>query len=230
MKINIIGSHINAHKAYGTTVVIDVLRAFTTACYILDQKVKSLIVVSDTQSARKIKQNNPNVILVGEIKGIKPDGFNFGNSPFQISQANLTDKTIVFTTSSGTKGILNSINADEIITGAFVNCSAIVSYLKNKKISSVSLICTDDRYKDNEDYLCALYISESLSGKTVNFKNLVEKIRKHPTSDGFLRKPITKFSRSDFELAMQFNKFNFVIKANKKPNNLKLERIDVYEK
>jgi 2-phosphosulfolactate phosphatase len=56
--------------------------------------------------------------------------FDYGNSPSQIENVDFSDKVVIHTTSCGTQGIVNDINADGIITGSFVNASAIVKYIK----------------------------------------------------------------------------------------------------
>ena len=67
------------------------------------------------QIAYDYKKNNPNLILVGERYGKILPGFDYGNSPSQLEDANLKDKIIVHTTSAGTQGIANAKNADVII-------------------------------------------------------------------------------------------------------------------
>ena len=58
-----------------------------------------------------------------------------------VLNGDLKGKTIVHTTSSGTQGIANAKNADEIITGSFVNAGAIVKYIQQKQPKTVSLVC-----------------------------------------------------------------------------------------
>ncbi len=74
------------------------------------------------------------------------------------------------TTSSGTQGIVNATNADEIITGSFVNAAAIVRYISKKQPKIVSLVCMGYacEYPTDEDTLCAEYIKNELEGSTNN--------------------------------------------------------------
>ncbi len=89
---------------------------------------------------------------------------------------NLQGKTIVHTTSSGTQGIANAKNADEIITGSFVNAGAIVRYIQKVKPEKVSLVCMGYacEYPTDEDTLCAEYIKNELEGIPNNFEEMVE--------------------------------------------------------
>ena len=96
---------------------------------------------------------------MGERNEQKPTGFDFGNSPTHILEANFEGKTIVHTTSSGTQGIAAAVQADEIITGSFVNANAIIQYIKRK--NRVSTECVDKLKKNsvNRIQLCPLTTS-----------------------------------------------------------------------
>jgi len=119
MKIKILHLIDGAKQARGLTVIIDVFRAFSTACYVFGNGAKKIIPLGDIDIAHKLKKENPNFLLIGERFGKKPEGFDYGNSPTQIENVDFTDKTIIQTTSAGTQGIANATNADEIITGGF---------------------------------------------------------------------------------------------------------------
>ena len=94
MKIEIIKSLKDADKATGLAVVIDVFRAFTTEAYIFANGASKIIPVLDLDEAYKLKKENPEYILVGERGGIKPEGFDYGNSPTEILNVDFTGKTI----------------------------------------------------------------------------------------------------------------------------------------
>lgn len=224
MKINIIKSFNEAHKAEGLTVVIDVLRAFTTACFVLHRGAEKIICVADLELAYKLKQENPDYILIGERGGLKLPGFDFGNSPAEIFDKKFNNKTAILTTSAGTQGIVKATNAEEIITGAFVNAAAIVKYIKKKKPNAISFICTDDRYLDNEDFMLVKYIISSLENKPFIFADIKKYLMNHPTSVGFLRKPLNEYSKKDFHLSLSLDTFDFLIKAKRENELIYLER------
>ena len=101
----------NAKLATGLAVVIDVFRAFTVEPYLINNGAKKLIPVGDVQISYDYKKKDNNFILVGERNGIMLPGFDYGNSPSQIENINFSGKTIIHTTSCGTQGIINSVNA-----------------------------------------------------------------------------------------------------------------------
>ena len=155
MEIKILQLLDGAKAATGLTVIIDVFRAFSTACYAFNGGIVKSYPVGDIEIAYQLKKENPDYILVGERNEKKPSGFDFGNSPSQLLNGKLAGKTIVHTTSSGTQGIANAINADEIITGSFVNAGAIVRYIQQKQSKRVSLVCMGYacQYPTDEDTL-----------------------------------------------------------------------------
>ena len=132
MEIEVLHMIEGAKKARGIAVIIDVFRAFTVECYVMNNGAEKIIPVGSKELAYELKEKNKDFILTGERKGKILEGFDYGNSPTQVEKVDFTGKTIVHTTSAGTQGLDNAINADEIITGSLVNAKAIVEYIKEK--------------------------------------------------------------------------------------------------
>ena len=140
MNIKILQMIEGAKEAIGITVIIDVFRAFTVEAYLINNGVEKLMPVGDKQIAYDYKKEHNDCILIGERRGIMLEGFDYGNSPSQIENIDFTRKTVIHTTSSGTQGIANAINAKEILTGSLVNAKAIAEYIKSKGTEEVSLV------------------------------------------------------------------------------------------
>lgn len=224
MKIKIISSYKNAHKAEGLTIVIDVLRAFTTCCFAFANGAKTIIPVSDTDAAYKLIRDNPQFVSIGERKGLKLPGFTYGNSPAEIENVDLKDKTVILTTSAGTQGIVNAVNSDLVITGAFVNVQAVINYIRQQKPQVVSFVVTDNRYEDNEDFMYARFVESHIKAKPLNFESIKKHLISHPIAEGFLRKPVTEYSQRDFYLSLELNRFNFIVAAKKRKGQIFLEK------
>ncbi len=224
MIIQIITSLQNANKAKGLTIVIDVLRAFTTVCYLFTNGAKRIMSVMDLDTAYALKRKHPFYPTIGERNGIKPSDFDWGNSPAELERTSFEGKTVIFTTTAGTTGIRKAIHADEVITGAFVNASAIANYVKRRNPTQVTLLCTNDRHTENEDMLCAKYIRSLLRGHPMNFGKIQTRMRTHPSADGFLHHPLTEWSKKDFDLCLSLDMFDFVVRAQKN-NPIILERL-----
>ena len=229
MQIKILQLTEGARNAIGTTVVIDVFRAFSTACYLMEAGAKMIIPVGRVEDAFLLKKRFPNAVLLGERSEKKVDGFDFGNSPTHLKGHDLAGKTIIMTTSSGTKGLMNATRADEILTGSFVNAGAIIRYLQQKDPEHVSLVCMGyegDR-STQEDTFLAEYIQSKLTGQATNFAMMKAILRNgdgarllDPANNGW--SPAT-----DFDLCLDLDRFDFVLKLTKEVEYSMLKTVEV---
>jgi len=217
-----------ARKARGLTVIIDVFRAFSSACYVFNAGAEKIIVVGEVETARRLKEENSSRILMGERNEKKLEGFDFGNSPSQLSHHDFSGITVVQTTSAGTQGLLRAENADEIITGSFVNADAIVRYIRSRNPEDVSLVCMGYAAERpiEEDSYCAEYIRNSLEGLETDYHSMSDNIRE-TSGRRFFRADTQDYSPStDFYLCLHLNRFNFVLRATKTDLGADLMRID----
>jgi len=217
MKIEILQLTEGAKKAKGLTVVIDVFRAFSTACYVFAAGAEKIIPVEHVEEAFELKKILKDVVMLGERNERKVPGFDFGNSPTHIMNQDFGGKTIVMTTSSGTRGIANATLADEIITGSFVNAEAIIRYIRQKNPTQLSLVCMgyEGRYPTQEDTFLAEYVRDRLLNKETDFEKMKQILR---TGDGarLLDPANDEWSpASDFELCLNPDRFDFVLKIEK---------------
>jgi 2-phosphosulfolactate phosphatase len=229
MNIEILQLLEGAQKSRGLTVIIDVFRAFSTACYAYGSNIQRIYPVGDLEKAYQLKKLNPEYILVGERNEQKPEGFDFGNSPSQLLRGNLSGKIMVHTTSSGTQGIANATQADEILTGSFVNALAIINYIREKNPAQVSLVCMgySCQYPTDEDTLLAIYIKNELEGITNNFPAMVEQIRKGDGARFFTPEKQEWAPKADFDLCLSLNRFSFVLKVEQENGVNYLRKIDI---
>ncbi len=229
MKIEILQLLEGAKKANGLTVIIDVFRAFSTACYIFEWGAKSVIPVGNIELSYQLKEKNPDFVLVGERNEQKPPGFDFGNSPSLLQTDRIKGKTIIHTTSSGTQGITNAIYAAEIITGSFVNAGAIVRYIQKNQPEIVSLVCMGYacEYPTDEDTLCATFIKNELESVPNNFDKMVDIIRNGSGARFFDEDKQNWSPKKDFELCLDLNRFDFVLKVEKQDELNYLRRINI---
>ena len=228
MKIKIVH---DAKQATGLAIIIDVFRAFTVEPYLIYNGVEKIIPVGDKQIAYDLKEKNKDYILVGERSGIKLPGFDFGNSPSQIKNVDFSNKTVVHTTSCGTQGIVNAINASEIITGSLVNASAIVKYIKQNNFDEVSIVSMSrpNEHPSAEDNLCARYLKSLLEDTVLeNLEDEIENLKITSGKKFFDSSMKEVFPEEDFYLCVEINKFDFVLRVNKDTNGmLYMEKIEI---
>ncbi len=111
------------------TVIIDVFRATSTIAAALDNGALSVIPVSGVQECIDLGMGTPNSITAGERDGRVADGLQYGNSPSEYPHSFVAGKTLVLTTTNGTKLLHMVKDADTIITGSFLNLSAVCQFL-----------------------------------------------------------------------------------------------------
>ena len=93
---------------FQVVVVIDVLRATSAICTAFHHGVKKIIPVSKLEEAIEYKEKG--YIVAAERKGKIVPGFDYGNSPFTYMNQNLKNKTLVLTTTNGTRAINTAKN------------------------------------------------------------------------------------------------------------------------
>ena len=116
-------------------VIIDVLRATSTIATALYNGAKSIIPVDSVAECIRIGKQIDS-ITAGERDGKIAEGLAYGNSPFEYPREFIEGKTLVLTTTNGTKLLHMALdkNAKGIITGSFPNLSAVCDYLLEKNV------------------------------------------------------------------------------------------------
>lgn len=229
MEIRILELIEGAKQARGLTVIIDVFRAFTMECFVMANGAERIIPLGEVEAARKLKQENPEYLLIGERKGRMLPGFDYGNSPSQIENVDFTGKTVIHTTSAGTQGIVNAVYAEEIITGSFVNAEAVAKYIRMRAPAELSLVCMglEGITSAYEDVSCASYIKSLLTNTPFEFEPLIE-ILKNTTGKKFFEPRNQEWGpQQDFHLCLEPNRFDFILRVEKEQNNMYLRKIDV---
>jgi Phosphosulfolactate phosphohydrolase and related enzymes len=115
-------------------VIIDVLRATSTIATALYNGAKSIIPVDSVAKCIELGKKIE-AITAGERDGRIAEGLEYGNSPFEYSKEFISGKTLVLTTTNGTKLLHMALErgAQHIVTGSFPNLSAVCDYLVEQK-------------------------------------------------------------------------------------------------
>jgi 2-phosphosulfolactate phosphatase len=203
-----------ARRARGLAVIIDVLRAFSTACYAFAAGVETIIPVASIARALALRARRPEVILMGEKNGARPPGFDFGNSPSALLAAPLARRTIVHATTNGTRGLAAASRAEIVLTGSLVNAGALAAHIRMLRPGRVSLVCMGTLQGPAvEDTLCADYLAGLLAGRPQDAERVRQTIRNHPSTAKFFDRRQPDFPLADLELCLRIDAFAFVLKA-----------------
>jgi 2-phosphosulfolactate phosphatase len=147
-------------------VVIDVLRATTTIIHALAAGANEVVPCLEVDEARLIAagQFPGSAVLGGERGGLPIPGFDLGNSPRDYTPARVGGKSVIFTTTNGTRAMLRCKEARRVLIGAFVNLSAICRELTD--VSNVALLCAGtDGHVTREDTLFAGAVVTELASR-----------------------------------------------------------------
>lgn len=157
-----------------TAVIIDILRASTTICHALEAgatRVIPCLTVDEAHtvgSAVRTEHGDSHVLLGGERGGVKIEGFDLSNTPTEYTPEVVAGKTILFTTTNGTKALHRSQEADRVLIGAFVNLTAVIECLSTAD-RPIHLVCAGTNGAvSGEDVLFAGALAAGLLEKNAN--------------------------------------------------------------
>jgi 2-phosphosulfolactate phosphatase len=202
----------DCHTATGTVIVIDVLRAFSTAAYAFSLGAREILLVGTVEDALSLRQQIPNSKVMGEVNGIRPDGFDFGNSPTYLSQEDLSGLTMIQRTTAGTQGVIRSKNAEVLLASSLVVANTTIQHVKKLGSDQVTFVITGKDFGGgDEDLACAEYLEALLKEERPNPQPFIQRVlasrdaSQHfdPTKVGF---PIT-----DLDYCTQVDRFDFAM-------------------
>ena len=204
------------HKATSVVMVIDVIRAFTNAATAFSRGAKEIYPVSTVEEAMQFKAETPNSLACGEVGGLPPEGFDFGNSPTQTDTLDLTGKIIVQRTGAGTQGIVRSVNAGKIFAASFVVANATVNHILSHSPELVTFVITGETFSGgDEDLACAEYLEALLRGQQPNPTPYVERVFKSRDAQMHLDPNLPAFPRYDLDYCTHIDACNFAMLVKK---------------
>lgn len=163
-RVHLLPGLITADELAGSNVVVvDILRATTTIVYALAAGVKIVVPLLEVQEAveRKTRLGSA-AVLGGERGGKKIPGFDLGNSPVEYTPETVRAKTVLFTTTNGTRAMQMCRQARRVLIGSFANFSAVCR--EAGKLDRLDILCAGtDGQITREDVLFAGAVIDDLS-------------------------------------------------------------------
>lgn len=197
------------------TVVVDVFRAFTTACYILEKQPASYKLTTRSQVIERLAKDLINPVLIGKTeKGFDHFVYHIPNSPKRVCEIELFARDVLHRTQAGAKGIIESKGSDVVLAAGLVNADATVDYIHTLLSPQVALVPMghEGQTPSLEDDICARYIEAKLQGDKLEIDPFIETIRRGSGSY-FFSEDQWQYPREDFERCLETERFNFAIKA-----------------
>lgn len=112
--------------ASSVCIVVDVLRASSSIVTLLERGCERVVVAADIAEARRLGALAPGHVLCGEVGGLPPEGFAYGNSPAEFSRLDFSGRSVVLATSNGTR-LLAALapQAAAVMVGCLLNRTAV---------------------------------------------------------------------------------------------------------
>jgi 2-phosphosulfolactate phosphatase len=156
-------------------VVFDVLRATSTFVTALHHGAKAIVPVSEIAEALALRQKQPDVLLGGERDGVRIRAdqtggidFDLGNSPREYTPETVRGKTIVSTTTNGTRALRACTGAQKVLAASFLNLTATAQFIRRLQPAQIVLVCAGTRENTAlEDVLAAGALGEMLVNEPV---------------------------------------------------------------
>jgi 2-phosphosulfolactate phosphatase len=164
-----------AVKRRDLIIVVDVLRCSSSIANAFANGVEAVIPAETLKEAFGLREQYSDYLLVGERKGCKPGGFDFGNSPLEFVREVVEGRTVTMTTTSGTRALVRCRGAEHVLVGAFLNAEAVAK--KAAEIAqgngvNVSLVLAGEKGLFSlEDFLCAGAIATEFPNDMFDFSD-----------------------------------------------------------
>ncbi len=192
-------------------VVIDVIRAFTTACFAFEAGAEKIILVGGVDEAIAERALHTKSMAIGEVGGLKVQGYDLGNSPSEFQPLNLHGYTLVQRTSAGTQGMMAVRGAKTIVGASFVCAEATARLIRECSPSKVAFIVTGllPDGKGDEDLACAEYLEKRIVCEEVDPEPYLVRVRKSMNAEILKTPPLN--APQDVFFCSDLDRFDFAL-------------------
>ncbi|HET8930225.1 MAG TPA: 2-phosphosulfolactate phosphatase [Acidimicrobiales bacterium] len=216
----------------GAVVVVDVIRAFSTAAYAFSAGARHIYLVAGVDDALAFKAARPGSVAMGEDHGLMPDGFDLPNSPVLAAAAELDGRTIVQRTSAGTQGVVAARHATRLWCANLVCASATARAVAASGLGTPSYVITgwfadrDDR-PGTDDRLTAEHIDALRRGEHPDATVVAKAVAASEEATRTLALGAGHVDPRDIELATDVDRFAFALQVTRDTDGLRLDRVEV---
>lgn len=205
-----------AGACVGTVIVVDVIRAFTAAAYALAVGAEEIVLVEEVDEAFRLRGELPGSLLMGEVKGLPIDGFDYGNSPAQLASEDLRGKRMIQRTSNGTRGMVRSEQAQTLLAGSFVCASATARRLAERNAKPSFVITGIYPGSDgDEDAALADFLELLVVDSTTDPEPFLQRVRSSNHGQRMAASEDPQL-RADLALCAELDRFEFSMPARRR--------------
>ena len=218
-----------ARDASGTAIIIDVFRAFTTAAVAFSRGASKIILVAEVEEALDLRASGKGDLCMGEVSGLRPEGFDFGNSPFELSTADVDGKTLIQSTRAGTVGVVAASNAEKIYAGSLIIAEATTDAVLRDAPDVVTIVAmgSEGVVRADEDEQCALYMRNLLQGRHPDRDAVRTLVLAGGESQKYADPSQPHFHPEDRDAALRVDEIPFAIEVSTEDGLLVARRVSV---
>jgi 2-phosphosulfolactate phosphatase len=205
-----------ASRATGTVAIIDVFRAFTTAAVALARGASRIVMVGTVEEALSLRASGMGQICMGEVGGRAPPGSDFGNSPFEVSEADVNGRTIIQRTGAGTQGIVAARQAERLYAASLVTANATARALLSGSPDRITLVAMGNNavVRTDEEELCAIHLRNLLEGRPGNAQAVHQLISAGGEIAHYHDPTRPHLHPGDLDMALDVDRYGFAIRVN----------------
>jgi 2-phosphosulfolactate phosphatase len=212
----------------GAVVVVDVIRAFTTAAYAFGSGAAEIYLVAGVDEALAFKAANPRSLAMGEERGLRPEGFDFPNSPAMVRDADLDGRTLVQRTSAGTQGVVSAVDATRLWAASLAVASATARAVEGAGLGAPAYVITG-RFEDRpdggvDDVLTADLIERARTHRPLDAHAAAAALLSTDEATRTLALGPEHTDPRDIELAAVVDAFDFAMEVERTDRGLRLVR------
>ncbi|HEY3225839.1 MAG TPA: 2-phosphosulfolactate phosphatase [Planctomycetota bacterium] len=198
-----------ARSARGTAVVIDVLRAFTTAACAFAGGARDILLVDSVEEAFALKRRFPDAFLMGEVGGFKVDGFDHGNSPSEFPTDAVRGRRIIQCTGSGTRCAVAASGADAL----FVSSLAIAGATARAVAPAPVVTLVASMGSEEGDDAVGDYLEGLLRGTPPAPGEIVRRVRESSAGRRIASGACPQYPAADLDVCARLDAFDFAIRV-----------------
>jgi 2-phosphosulfolactate phosphatase len=210
-----------ARSARGTVVVIDVLRAFTTAACAFSFGAREILLVDSVDGAFALKRRLPDAFLMGEAGGFKVAGFDHGNSPSEFPKEAVQGRRIIQCTGSGTRCAVAASQAESLYVASLQVATATARAVGSAPIvtlvASMGPVEGDDAVAD--------YLEGLLKGAPPAAEDIVRRVRESEAGRKIASGAYSQYPKADLDVCARVDARDFAMRARREDGLLVVRAI-----
>jgi len=229
--------------ATDAVVVIDVIRAFTTAAHAFAAGARDVVLVGAVEEALALRENmpfdracpersrrahgTPGALVMGEDGGLPVEGFDLGNSPAALLGLDLSGRRLIQRTSQGTQGVVRSAQAKTLLTASFAVANATARYLRRLSPATVTFVTTGviPGGDGDEDVACADYIAALLRDERPDAAPFLQRVRDSASGRGLVSAARPGAPPADLACCVAVDRFDFAMRVRRRDGLLVMEAV-----